>query len=363
MELKPVKFIDATDWMPLLWYNSGGTRAKRVLQDLEGNEWFFKCSERKAAKDGKPEKYYKYEFWSEVIAFQLGQHLGLDILEYQPALHNGEVGCISPLMIKPWEEELLEIGRYMTAINENFLPENVKSRMEYTFELLTDTLETFDLTSYLPNILETLIFDAVIGNTDRHQENWAFIGKTSFFGEGIREIEKEVKKKGFKKMNWLLRKTYNRLFDPEKNELSPLGQQVTLYLKKIVKMAPIYDSGSSLARELNEDRINRFLVDNQELTKYIEKGTTELHWEKTKISHFTFLQNLLDSSYLEQVKLAGKFLDNYKDTWVEEMISSVDEGVPENYKDIRIPQNRKILMKKLVNLRVIRVKELIYDGI
>lgn len=33
-----VKFIDATDWVTLEWYNSGGTRAKRVLQSPDGAE-------------------------------------------------------------------------------------------------------------------------------------------------------------------------------------------------------------------------------------------------------------------------------------------------------------------------------------
>ncbi len=51
-----IKFIDASDWQELTWYNSGGTRAKKVLQDHEGNEYYFKCSEKKPAKAGKPEK-------------------------------------------------------------------------------------------------------------------------------------------------------------------------------------------------------------------------------------------------------------------------------------------------------------------
>ena len=72
-----VTFIDASGWSELTWFNSGGTRAKRILQDDTGNIWYFKCSEKKAAKDGKPEKYYKYEFWSEIIAYQLGSQLGL----------------------------------------------------------------------------------------------------------------------------------------------------------------------------------------------------------------------------------------------------------------------------------------------
>ena len=48
-----IKFIDATNWQELFWYNSGGTRAKSVLQDPLGNEHYFKCSEKKDAKDGK----------------------------------------------------------------------------------------------------------------------------------------------------------------------------------------------------------------------------------------------------------------------------------------------------------------------
>lgn len=77
--MRDVKFIDAYEWTEQFWLNSGGTRAKKVLQDNEGQEWFFKCSEKKEAKDGKPEKYYRYEFWSEIIAYQLGHAWGLDI--------------------------------------------------------------------------------------------------------------------------------------------------------------------------------------------------------------------------------------------------------------------------------------------
>ena len=128
-----VNFIDASEWTELFWYNSGGTRAKRILQAPTGEEWFFKCSEKKPAKDGKAEKYYKYEFWSEVIAFQVGKELGLNILRYEPAINNNEIGCISPLMIKRDEEQLLEVGRYMTALNPNFLPKDTKTITEYTF--------------------------------------------------------------------------------------------------------------------------------------------------------------------------------------------------------------------------------------
>jgi hypothetical protein len=185
MNISDVNFIDATEWPELKWYSSGGTRAKRVLQAPDNKEFYFKCSEKKQAKAGKPEKYYKYEFWSEIIAYQVGNFLGLDILRYDVGLNKGEVGCISPLMIKPDKEQLLEVGRFMTVKNENFLPHENRSRVEYTFQLLKQTLITFDLMKYWNIFLQTLLFDVIIGNTDRHQENLAFIAKSTMISEAI----------------------------------------------------------------------------------------------------------------------------------------------------------------------------------
>jgi hypothetical protein len=190
-----VIFHDAAEWSELFWLNSGGTRAKRVLQSPDGAEWYFKRSEKKEAKDGKPEKYYMYEFWNEIIACQVGSMMGLNVLRYDVAVHNNEIGCISPLMIKKDEEQLLEVGRYMTALNPDFLPEDTTTRTEYTFELLEDTLNEFKLSKYWTFFLSTILFDAIIGNTDRHQENWAFIGKSSFIAQALGEIEKGYRKK------------------------------------------------------------------------------------------------------------------------------------------------------------------------
>lgn len=353
-----VIFYDASEWTELSWYNSGGTRAKRVLQSPDGAEWYFKCSEKKPAKVGKPEKYYKYEFWSEVIASQLGIMLGLDILRYDVATHNGEIGCISPLMIKRDEEQLLEVGRYMTALNPDFLPENTKTRHEYTFELLEDTLNEFKLTKYWTNFLATMLFDAIIGNTDRHQENWAFIGKASFIGEALNLIEKDIKEKGINKVGWLIRNTYNRLFDKDKNEFNNTGKHMKLQYTNILKMAPIYDNGSSLARELSDERVTLLLNDNDAFLKYISNGSAEIHWEKRKISHLQLIDNLLNSSYLEELKKAASFLDKWQENKVEQIINNVDLALPENWHSYRIPEIRKLLIVKLLTLRSQKIKKL-----
>ena len=358
-----IKFIDTSDWQELHWYNSGGTRAKKVLQNPSGDEFYFKCSEKKPAKDGKPEKHYKYEFWNEIIAYQLGKYLGLDVLRYDVAVFDGEIGCVSPKMTVTDEEQLIEIGRFMTAINPDFLPENYKTRTKYTFQLLTDTLDYFKLTQYLPFFFQTLLFDAIIGNTDRHQENWAFIGKTTLITTALAQVEQDVKAKGFKKLPWLIKLLYRSIIDKKKDELTQDGNIYKLINTKVAKTAPIYDSGSSLARELTNERVDVLLQNEDELKRYFENGKSELHWESKKLTHYELIKELLNSSYSEDVINAKKFLQKWDQDLIKDILTQIDVQVPKKWEDYRIPENRKKLILKLLTLRYDKLSQLLNDGI
>jgi hypothetical protein len=354
-----IKFINASNWQELTWYNSGGTRAKKVLQDANGNEYYFKRSEKKPAKDGKPEKHYKYEFWNEIIAYQLGKCLGLDILRYDVAIFDGEIGCISPLMIIPDEEQLLDIGRFMTALNPNFLPEDNATRSEYTFQLLEQTLDYFKISKYWEFIFQTILFDAIISNTDRHQENWAFIGKNTLLTHSLTQVEKEVKDKGFEKLNRLTKWAFKKIFDRKKNQLNATGKQMILETINIATTAPIFDSGSSMARELTDNRIELLLSNEVELNKYIENGKAELHWKGKKVSHYNLIEELLNSSYLGEVKNASKFLQEWQHNLISTILDSTETVVPVEWKSYCIPDNRKKVIAKLIPLRFQRLNKLI----
>lgn len=354
------KFIDASEWQVLPWFNSGGTRTKRVLQDNEGGLWYFKCSERKLARDGKPEKYYKYEFWSEIIAYQLGKALGLDILRYDVALHDNEVGCISPLMINQDEEQLVEVGRYMTALNPLFNPEDRKTHQEYTFEFLVSTLEFFDLNQYSDIFLKTILFDALIGNTDRHQENWAFITRSTYnadIPEGSYQKTRTNVIKGLFK-NFV---SFYQLLSKRKSSDKKL-EDISLVIKSVLKMAPIYDSGSSLGRELSEERIVSLLNNENLLKQYITNGKSELHWGKKKVSHVNMIANLLSSAYLEQLLEAGLFLDKFDEQNITQFVSDLGSMVPTELQHYCLPFQRKKFIIKLLILRSQILKEIINDA-
>ncbi len=166
--------IDASDWQELRHLNSGGTRNKKLLLNNEGVLYFFKES-----YNNEKGKFYKYEFYSEVIASFLGKMLGFDVLEYQIAVFNDKIGCLSQSMINE-DEELIEGGKYLKSFDNTFIIENEKPKDKYTYQLIEATLKKFNLLeiSY-SKLIEMIIFDAIIGNSDRHQENWGFIAKNT----------------------------------------------------------------------------------------------------------------------------------------------------------------------------------------
>ncbi|MBL1410410.1 HipA domain-containing protein [Sphingobacterium faecale] len=331
-----VKFIDASSWQETFWFQSGGTREKHILQDENDDLWFFKRSERKAGKNNQ-EKYYKDEFWSEIIAYQIGTLLKLNVLRYDVATSKGEIGCISRSMIKRDNEQLVEVGRYMVTFNPQFIPEKNETRNEYTYQLLENTLQHFALGKYKRDFIQTLIFDALIGNSDRHQENWAFISD-SFNSEEDVDIEPmlaRIQKEGDFKYNEAL---INREF-----ELRKLN---------IREMAPIYDSGSSLGRELTEDKINKMLKDNQMMEAYIRRGTSELHGgDKRKIQHFDLIRQFKQSVDKDEFERTTVFLNNWDLQKVDEIINNIDNVLPEKHSFYKLSASRKELILKLLTLR------------
>jgi hypothetical protein len=180
------QLFDISDWTEQRWWNTGGTRNKKIYLNPEDNSlYYFKQSLKKENKD------YKYEFWSEIISSQIGALCEFDILEYHLAVRNTDAGCLSKSMIDSENEELIEGGKYIQAYDNRFNPDDRKLRNQYDFELIINTLKEFLLEDHYKDIAEVLVFDALIGNSDRHQENWAFITEHSSFSKSLSLIEND----------------------------------------------------------------------------------------------------------------------------------------------------------------------------
>lgn len=92
-------FTITEEWNEQSWFSTGGTRAKKYFQAPNGKFYYFKRSQYREATAVKPRKDFKYEFWSEIIAYEVGVMLGFNVLRYDAAIDGNIMGCISESMI------------------------------------------------------------------------------------------------------------------------------------------------------------------------------------------------------------------------------------------------------------------------
>lgn len=302
-----VEYYDISDWEEQNYFNTGGTRNKVVVQNPKDMElYYFKTSLKKEAKD------YKYEFWSEIIASQIGKLLGFNLLQYDVAYNNGQLGCLSKSMVSCESEQLIEGYKWLVGYKPDY---NIDNKEEYTFQLIEKMFDNkFPKHQFLKELISTIIFDSIIGNEDRHQENWGIIISQ--------------------------RKIFNK-----KEERLEINYQ----------LAPIYDSGSSLGRELLEKKVDRMLKDSLEMDAYIRRGKSEFRWEgsKGKQKHFDLISLISQKGYADFIKKEiERVRVKYNIEEIVKIIRSIDNCLPCDFKEQQIPENRKDLLIKLLSLRI-----------
>lgn len=348
------KLYNISEWNEQSWWNTGGTRDKKIyLNPEDGELYYFKQSFKKGQRD------YKHEFWSEIIASEVGELLGFDILPYHIAIRGNVVGCISKSMINQASEELIEGGKYLQAFDNTFKPENIKLRNQYNFDLILNTLISFKKEKHLKELVETIVFDALIGNSDRHQENWAIINIHSMVSEGITQIQKDIESGEIDSLpNWL--KKLIKVAYTVKGKIRPELQTVRLMLPKQTRFAPIYDSGCSFGRELDDKRVIQLLNNEQEIQKYITKGLAEIHWESKKINHFELVNRLIESEGLKDFVLDSlkRIIERFNLKNIEDIVLNVDKEIIAVGNSNLLPKERKELVLKLLTLRFNKLREI-----
>ncbi len=361
----PQIYFITDDWQEQSWFSTGGTRAKAYFANPEGEYFYFKQSEYKPAHDGKPEKNYTYEFWSEIIAYEIGSLLGFNVLQYDIAINGDKIGCLSRSMINSDIEELVEAIKYLKSFDNSFNPEIYAFRNKYSFQLIEKSLAKFGLDTFMEHFIEMVVFDAIIGNSDRHQENWAFINKFSVVSFGIDLIQKDSFLFKAQESPWPINKMMvwaHKYFKNNANKNSI--ERVKLTNTSDQSFAPIYDSGSSLGRELQPDKIDELLNNDERLNSYVMKGKSEIHWNQKKINHFDFIQQLFESSYCEIVHNSITRVKNlFNADRINELVLNVDFSLPDDLRNHKIPDNRKRLIIKLITLRIQKLGEILNGGI
>lgn len=343
------KFYDITEWIEKPYLNTKGTRDKCVVSEsITGTDFFFKTSLLKENRD------YKTEFWSEIIASKIGQYLGFNVLDYNIAKRGDKIGCLSKNMLSAGEQ-LVEGINLLTGYDNAYKPEDKESYASYTFHFIKNALSFWSLSENIEDIIKTIIFDAIIGNSDRHQENQGFIAlykEQTFTEDEAVSILKRLKDR-FRQIRDLVK---NRDIKEENVEIRlRISQLNGIY-------APIYDSGCCLAREKTDNAVKQMLNDNAMLESFINRGKAEIRWgdKGDKLNHFDLIENIRKEYQKIVDENIRKVLSIYKSGTIKSIIFNIDAQLPDEMENENpLSDERKELICKLIDRRVERLKGII----
>lgn len=226
-----------------------GTRAKDAVfapdQPPEpvivpGKRYLFKRSK----------KSYPDQFWGEVVAYRVGCLLGLPVPPAFAAWNSSSrhCGALIEWFYQDGSELFVMAGDFLEKIQHGF---DRKRGDRHNLLDNTKLLRAFTRSKILEPgwrqwWVDALLFDALIGNTDRHQDNWGFI---------------------FYKMGETFR----------------------------CRLAPLFDNGTSLGSERFVDRVRGWT--DEDFERYIAKGTHHARWsladEVPVRGHFSLLERAL----------------------------------------------------------------------
>jgi hypothetical protein len=237
-----------------------------------------------------PKSEFTTEHISEKVAADIAKLINIECMKVDLGEYNSRKGSLS-YRINTKGENLIEgvrlINKYYPDYDPNTLYDEKKQEY-YSLEMILNSLEEF---SFQSEIFKTLIFDFLIGNTDRHQNNWAIL-------------------------------------QDEEN----------------IRFCPLYDNGSSLCCYLLESKLDSYLGNDkvrfQSLIDTKSKSRIRIDKNyKREPTHLEVLIYLKDNYYNEVIDIVKTIVYNIDDNSVD---SILDE-----YTGI-ISKKREILIKKFL---------------
>lgn len=239
--------------------NNKGTRKKRMVIDNEGNKAIFKY-----------ERYGKVcsEACSEKLSYEIAKVLEYECAHIELALDEyNELGILNYLFVNLHEEEHVDAIAY--------LKKNDETRSQfYTLKNIKKCLDILNKDLFF-QFLKIMVFDALIGEQDRHEENW-----------GITRINGKY------------------------------------------KLSPLYDNGCSLLREFREENFAiKYYTGLKNFETYIRKSTTLIYKENgKKYKHFELIEYLY-SIYPNQIRKEIKNLEKLTDLKIENIVNKIPDNI------------------------------------
>ncbi|MFB5761164.1 HipA domain-containing protein [Paenibacillus medicaginis] len=255
------------------------------------------------------------EMWSEKLASDIAEILGFNVHQVDIAsleidqeaisfygLDEDKIRCLDIIygalchsFLSEGLESLVEGADLIMELDDTYNRKLLKGNKEvYSYQLL---LRVFDKYNCIDDLYKMIIFDTLIGNTDRHQDNFGMI----------------------------------------RDEVS----------SRSLSFAPFYDNSSSLGRELTTQRIQLMFRDKQMFQSYLfgKKSSPQIKWgdinQNTKLNFFDFLNRV--KLLTPEIKKYDVVVAKLTDIKIDKIIDAIPEIV--------MSKLHKEFVNKLLKLR------------
>ncbi|SFL48970.1 HipA-like C-terminal domain-containing protein [Lachnospiraceae bacterium KH1T2] len=108
------------------------------------------------------------------MAHQIGNVLGIETAQVQIGSYEGRIGSMS-FLINKQNEAIVEGAAFITGSHPDYNLELMQETQSGRYYCLNHLLEISDSPDIVDKWIQMMLFDYLIGNTDRHQNNWAML--------------------------------------------------------------------------------------------------------------------------------------------------------------------------------------------
>ena len=146
-----------------------GTKRKFwYLREQQGRKWLFKFPRKNTG-----------EHWAELIASEIAELLHIQHAKVRLAVFEERQGSVTESFVRD-SEELVHGNQLLSRSVHGYDPKTTFGQSLHTLENIWSAVENVfvdieSITMAKLCIAEYLILDALIGNTDRHHENWGIL--------------------------------------------------------------------------------------------------------------------------------------------------------------------------------------------
>lgn len=277
-------------------FGSGASEKKWLINPETKQKGIFKFP--KGVDTGKPTG----EYWAEKLASQLASVLEIECAKVDIGTFKGRIGSMSYMILNN-DEELIEGIQYITNIYKEYNQDkfiDYKTEEPYSINMILQSIKETGLQN---DFLTIPIFDALIGNSDRHHSNWGIV----------------------------------------RNKIN--GD---------IRISPLYDNGSSLCCLISEESVESFLRDRMRFNSLIYgKSKSMIRWSKpNRIRHFELVEHIRNEYYKETVYIVNRIRENLGEEKIKDIVNGYEDTIIH-------PHIKKLLCTFLIERRK-RIMDIYY---